>query len=135
MYAILAFIPILVVIVLMVVFNVPARRAIPCGWLIAGVLAVIFWKMSFGTLISQTVVGFLESLTVLLVIFGAVLIMNTLTEAGAMDSIKGMFCGITTDARVQAIIIGFLFGAFIEGAAGFGTPAALAGPLMASVPL
>lgn len=37
------------------------------------------------------------------------------------------------EARVQAVIIGFLFGSFIEGAAGFGTPAALAGPLMVSV--
>lgn len=74
-----------------------------------------------------------EPYVLLLVIFGAVLIMNTLSESGAMDSIKGMFCGITTDARVQAVLIGFLFGSFIEGAAGFGTPAALAGPLMVSV--
>ncbi len=133
MYAILAFIPIILVVLLMIVWNVPAKRAIPAGWLLSGLLALFFWKMSIGSLAKNTVVGFLESLTVLLVIFGAVLIMNTLTEAGAMDSIKGMFCGITTDARVQAIIIGFLFGAFIEGAAGFGTPAALAGPLMVSV--
>ena len=41
--------------------------------------------------------------------------------------------GISSDARIQAIIIGFIFGAFIEGAAGFGTPAALAAPLLISV--
>ncbi len=133
MYAILAFIPIVLVIVLMVPFNFPAGRAIPAAWLLCCGVAFIFWKMSFGNLIKQTVTGFLESFTVLLVIFGAVLIMNTLTESGAMDSIKGMFCDITTDARAQAVIIGFLFGGFIEGAAGFGTPAALAGPLMVSV--
>nr|MCR5108358.1 L-lactate permease [Lachnospiraceae bacterium] len=122
MYAILAFIPIAVVIFLMVLLNIPAKRAIPAGWLLSGIFALLVWKMSPENLIIQTVTGFLESLTVLIVIFGAVLIMNTLSEAGAMDSIKGMFCGITTDARVQAIIIGFLFGSFIEGAAGFGTP-------------
>ena len=133
MYAILAFVPIMLVIVLMVALNMPVRRAIPISWLFCCVIAFVFWKMSLGSLMKQTVIGFLESFTVLLVIFGAVLIMNTLSESGAMDSIKGMFCGITTDARVQAVIIGFLFGSFIEGAAGFGTPAALVGPLMASV--
>ena len=133
MYAILAFVPIMLVIVLMVALNMPVRRAIPISWLFCCVIAFVFWKMSFGSLMKQTVIGFLESFTVLIVIFGAVLIMNTLSESGAMDSIKGMFCGITTDARVQAVIIGFLFGSFIEGAAGFGTPAALVGPLMASI--
>ncbi len=133
MYAILAFIPIILVLILMVAFNCPAKKAIPGGWLLCCVLACFFWHMTVGYLVKQTVVGFLESLTVLLVIFGAVLIMNTLSESGAMDSIKGMFHGITADARVQAIIIGFLFSSFIEGAAGFGTPAALAGPLMVSV--
>ena len=133
MYAILAFIPIMLAIVLMVAVNVPARRAMPWAWLLCCAVAFVFWRMNPGSLVRQTAVGFLESLTVLLIIFGAVLIMNTLSESGAMDSIKGMFCGITTDARVQAVIIGFLFGSFIEGAAGFGTPAALAGPLMVSV--
>ncbi|MBR0080687.1 MAG: L-lactate permease [Synergistaceae bacterium] len=133
MYALLAFTPIILVIILMTVFNIQAKKAIPISWLLCCVIAFIFWRMSFGNLMKQTIIGFLESFTVLLVIFGAVLIMNTLSESGAMDSIKGMFRGVTTDARVQAVIIGFLFGAFIEGAAGFGTPAALAGPLMASV--
>ncbi len=133
MYAVLAFIPIILVIVLMVACNVQAKKAIPAAWLLSCLMAFFFWKMTFGSLMRYTLAGFLESLTVLLVIFGAVLIMNTLTESGAMDSIKGMFCGISGDARVQAIIIGFLFGAFIEGAAGFGTPATLAGPLMVSV--
>lgn len=133
MYALIAFIPIVLVIVLMTAVNIPARRAIPGAWLLCCAFALIFWKMSIGGLAKQTLTGFLESLTVLLVVFGAVLIMNTLSESGAMDSIKGMFRGITTDARVQAVLIAFLFGSFIEGAAGFGTPAALAGPLMVSV--
>ena len=133
MYAVLAVIPIAVVIVLMVALNVPAKKAIPAGWIVCCIIAFIFWKMDVVNLLKETATGMLESFTVLLVIFGAVLIMNTLTESGAMDTIKGMFYGITADARVQGVIIGLLFGAFIEGAAGFGTPAALAGPLMASV--
>ncbi len=133
MYAILAFVPIILVVILMVAFNIQAKKAIPTGWLLSCIMAFFFWKMNVGNLLKHTAAGFLESLTVLLVIFGAVLIMNTLSESGAMDSIKGMFRGISKDARVLAVIIGFLFAAFIEGAAGFGTPAALAAPLMVSV--
>jgi len=51
-------------------------------------------------------------------------------QSGAMASINNGFMKITKDRRIQAIIIGWMFGAFIEGAAGFGTPAAICGPLL-----
>jgi len=133
MYALLAFCPLIFVIIAMVGAGSPAKRAITGAWFLAALIAFFGWDMSVGNLFKQTTIGFLESITVLLIIFGAVLIMNTITESGGMDTIKGMFHGISPDARIQAILIGFLFGAFIEGAAGFGTPAALAGPLMVCV--
>ena len=138
MYAIIAFIPIIVTIVLMVAFNWPAKRALPLAWLLACILGIAVWKMPVASLdgtsaIGQTITGFLSAFEVLVIIFGAILIMNTLSQSGAMAAINGMFRGITPDARLQAIIIGFIFGAFIEGAAGFGTPAALAAPLLISV--
>ena len=138
MYAIIAFIPIIVTIVLMVAFNWPAKRALPLAWLIACVIGIAVWKMpivsSDGTsAVGQTIMGFLSAFETLVIIFGAILIMNTLSQSGAMGAINGMFRSITPDARLQAIIIGFIFGAFIEGAAGFGTPAALAAPLLISV--
>ena len=133
MYAILAFIPIIVTVVLMVAFNWPAKRALPLAWVLAAIIGVAVWKMSIGAVALQTVIGFLEAFAVLVIIFGAILIMNTLSSSGAMAAINGMFTGISPDARIQAIIIGFIFGAFIEGAAGFGTPAALAAPLLISV--
>ncbi len=133
MYAIIAFIPIIVVVVLMVAFNWPAKRALPLAWVLAFIIGVAVWKMSIGAAVKQTVIGFLEAFAVLVIIFGALLIMNTLSSSGAMAAINGMFKGISPDARIQAVIIGFIFGAFIEGAAGFGTPAALAAPLLISV--
>ena len=133
MYAIIAFIPIIVTVVLMVAFNWPAKRALPLAWILALIFGVALWKMSVSHAIAYTLTGFLSAFEVLVIIFGAILIMNTLKRSGAMDSINRMFNGITPDARLQAIIIGFIFGAFIEGAAGFGTPAALAGPLLISV--
>ena len=133
MYAIIAFIPIIVTVVLMVAFNWPAKRALPLAWLLALIFGVTLWHMKVVNAIAFTITGFLSAFEVLVIIFGAILIMNTLKRSGAMDSINRMFNGITPDARLQAIIIGFIFGAFIEGAAGFGTPAALAAPLMISV--
>lgn len=138
MYAIIAFIPIIVTIVLMVAFNWPAKRALPLAWLLACVLGIIVWKMPVASLdgtsaVGQTITGFLSAFETLVIIFGAILIMNTLSQSGAMAAINGMFKGITPDARLQAVIIGFIFGAFVEGAAGFGTPAALAAPLLISV--
>ena len=117
----------------MVAFNWPAKRALPLAWILALIFGVALWKMSIVHAIGYTITGFLSAFEVLVIIFGAILIMNTLKRSGAMDSINRMFTGITPDARLQAIIIGFVFGAFIEGAAGFGTPAALAAPLMISV--
>ncbi|RYA82904.1 L-lactate permease, partial [Enterobacter cloacae complex sp. 4DZ1-17B1] len=66
-------------------------------------------------------------------IFGAILLLNTLTKSGAMDTIRSGFLGITRDRRVQVIIIAWLFAAFIEGAAGFGTPAAIGAPLLVAL--
>jgi lactate permease len=68
--------------------------------------------------------------TLLYIIFGAILLLNTLRESGGLAAIRKGFTDITPDRRVQVIIIAWLFGAFIEGSAGFGTPAAVAVPLL-----
>lgn len=133
MLALIAFIPIIVVIVLMTAFNWPAKRALPVAWALTFIIAIAMWKLTIPHALGLTLTGFLGGFETVVIIFGAILIMNTLSRSGAMSAINGMFTNITPDIRIQAIIIGFLFGAFIEGAAGFGTPAALAAPLMISV--
>lgn len=133
MYALIAFIPIIVTVVLMVAFNWPAKWALPLAWILACVIAFAVWKMNIHDMAAYTITGFLSAFETLVIIFGAILIMNTLKRSGAMSAINGMFKGVTKDARILAIIIGWVFGAFIEGAAGFGTPAALAAPLLISV--
>lgn len=133
MYALIAFIPIIFTVVVMAGFNWPAKRALPLAWLITAVLSLAVWKMDMLTVGAYTVSGFLNSLDTLAVIFGAILIMNTLKHSGAMKVINNMFTTISDDTRIQAVIIGFMFGAFIEGAAGYGTPAALAAPLLISL--
>lgn len=133
MQALLASLPILLVIILMAGFNMPAKRVMPMGWALAVVLAALVWGMPMQWLAGATVSGALDAINILIIVFGAILLMNTLKHSGAIRAIKGSFYNISPDRRVQAIIIAGLFGFFIEGAAGFGTPAALAGPLLVSL--
>lgn len=133
MYAIIAAIPILSVIILMIIFNWSAKRAIPIAWALAALIAFFVWKMGFKNVTAYTVSGFFNALETLLILVGAVLIMNVMKHSGAMYAINRMFHGITKDARIQVLIVGFGFAGFLEGAAGLGTPAALAAPLLISV--
>lgn len=130
MYALMAFLPILLCIILMAAFNWPAKRALPLSWVVSAAIALTIWQMDFQHVIGYSVFGLFKAFDVLIIIFGAILILNTLKISGAMSTINNGFMNISTDRRVQAIIIGFMFGAFIEGAAGFGTPAAIAAPLL-----
>ncbi|OPL08517.1 MAG: lactate permease [delta proteobacterium ML8_F1] len=130
MYALIAFLPILTTIVLMIGMNWGAKRALPISWGVAALVALFFWKMDFGSVIGFSVFGMFKALDVLIIIFGAILILNTLKQSGAMATINNGFSDITKDKRIQVLIIAWMFEAFIEGAAGFGTPAALAGPLL-----
>ena len=133
MFALLAFLLILLCVIVMAVFNRPAKYALPGTWLLACIFGFFFWKMDLMTIVAYSLSGLLNSLDVLIIIFGAILVMNTLKRPGGMLSINNGFKMVSRDARIQAIIIGWMFVSFIEGAAGFGTPAALAGPLLVSL--
>ncbi len=128
-----AFLPILVALILMVGFRWPATRAMPVAWLVAALTAIFVWQMDVIVVIASTLQGFGSAVTVLLIVFGALLILYTLSESGGMETINHGFHGISTDRRVQVIIIALIFEAFLEGAAGFGTPAAIAAPLLLSL--
>ncbi len=130
MTELIATIPIILTIILTVGLNMAAKKVLPISWLSIVIIGLSWWGMDCRHIAAYTVVGFLSSLDVLFVIFGAILLMNTLNAAGAMKRIEGMFNTISEDARIQLVIIGFAFSAFIEGAAGFGTPAALCAPLL-----
>ncbi len=71
--------------------------------------------------------------SILWIIFGAILLLNTLKHSGAITAIRGGFSNISPDRRVQVVIVAWLFGCFIEGASGFGTPAAVAAPLLVAL--
>ncbi|MFO8031384.1 MAG: L-lactate permease [Desulfohalobiaceae bacterium] len=128
--AVLAFLPILLALVLMVGMRWPATRAMPAAWLLAALIGVIVWSLPAGYIAALSLQGVMTAIGILIIVFGAILILMTLQQSGGMETIQSGMQGISPDMRVQAIIIGYLFAAFVEGAAGFGTPAALAAPLL-----
>lgn len=129
-YSLLALAPILVVGVLLAVFRWPAKYAMPVGYLVAVTVAWLSWDMAPTTVAAASVEGLFIAGTLLYIIFGALLLLSTVIVSGAMETIKSGFNRISPDRRIQAIIIGWLFGSFIEGASGFGTPAAVVAPLL-----
>lgn len=128
--ALLAIIPILVALILMVGMRWPATRAMPVAWLACAICAILGWNMDIMRVIALSIQGVIIAIGVLIIVFGAILILYTLEKSGGMETIQYGMQNVSRDRRVQAIIIGFMFAAFIEGAAGFGTPAALAAPLL-----
>ncbi|MBQ7098704.1 MAG: L-lactate permease [Oscillospiraceae bacterium] len=133
MLALIAFLPILATLVLMMVFNWPAKWSLMVSWVMAFVFGVLFFDVDLGALAAGSGYGMLSAIEVIIIITGAILVMNTLKASGATAAINRGFMNICPDKRVQACIIGFSFCSFIEAAAGFGTPAALAGPLLVSL--
>jgi len=130
MLATAALLPIATVAVFLVGLRWPASRAMPLCYIVAVLLALFLWKVPFTTVAAASVNGFIVALTLLYIIFGALLLLNTLQRSGGLGVIRAGFTSITPDRRIQVIIIAWLFGAFIEGVAGFGTPAAVAVPLL-----
>ena len=128
--ALIAALPIALALVLMVGFRWPATKAMPLAWLVTAVAGVAVWSLPVGYVAALSIQGIITAIGILIIVFGAILILHTLRDSGGMETIQSGMQAISPDMRVQAIIIGYLFAAFIEGAAGFGTPAALAAPLL-----
>lgn len=128
--ALVATIPILVVCILLVVLRWPASRAMFVTYLLILPIAYFAWGMSGAHLAAASVRGVVITIDILLIIFGAILMLELLKVSGAIVSIRKGFTKINPDRRVQVVIIAWTFGAFIEGVAGFGTPAAVAGPIL-----
>lgn len=114
----------------LVIMRMSALKGMALSSIIVILLGLTAWGMEGKIVMASTLQGAHKALTILLILFGAIALLNTLTHTGAVDRINQGFQSISGDMRVQVIIVGFLFGSLIEGAAGFGTPAAVVGPLM-----
>ncbi|MGF1541029.1 MAG: L-lactate permease [Pleurocapsa sp.] len=133
LYFLLAIAPIVTVCLLLVVARQPAKQAMTIAYLVTLAIAGIVWQVPFAQLAAATIQGLIMAIEIVYIVFGAILLLNTLKESGAIATIRRGLLGISPDRRIQAIIIVWLFGGFLEGASGFGTPAAVCGPLLVAL--
>jgi lactate permease len=127
----LAALPVLVLFWVLVPMHRPAPLAGFAGAVTAVLVAWLVYHMS----LAQAGMAFLYGvgfglLPVGWTIFNAMLLYNVTVETGQFAIIRRSVAGLSSDARIQAILIAFAFGAFLEGAAGGGTPVAICGAIM-----
>ena len=131
--ALLACIPLITIFILMVSLRWPAVKAMPVALGVTLFLVLFVWNTPVNWVLASAINGIVIMLKIILIVFGALTLLFTLKENGALEVINNGFSKISPDRRVQTIIIAWLFGSFIEGAAGFGVPAALVAPLLLSL--
>ncbi len=129
----LALVPIGIVALFLVALRWPAARAMPLCYIAVVCLALAVWQTPATKILAASVNGLVIAATVLFIVFGAILLLQTLRESGGLRAMRSGFESLSPDRRVQAIVVAWLFGSFIEGAAGFGTPAAVCVPLLAGL--
>lgn len=125
--------PVLAVFVLLVILRMPATKAMPLSFIATAVSAFFIWQVPLIQIIASVLEGWVIALTIVWIVFGAILLLNTLQFSGAIAVLRTGFTQITPDRRIQVVIIGWLFVSFLEGAAGFGTPAAIVAPLLVAL--
>ena len=129
----IAFLPILAAAIFLTGFRWSAKRSMPLVLLITIILTFFVWQMNLLEIFASIIQGLFITFDILWIIFGAILLLSTLKYSGAVATIRQSFIRISPDRRVQVIIICWLFGSFLEGSAGFGTPAAIAAPLLVAL--
>ncbi|GAA0667118.1 L-lactate permease [Rheinheimera tangshanensis] len=125
-----ALFPLLSVLTFLVLLRWPARQAMPLCLLGTAILSAFVWSVSLLQIAAAIAEGLVIAATVLWVVFGALLLLNLLENNGSFLLIRRGFAAISGDHRIQLLFVGWLLVAFLEGAAGFGTPAAIAAPLL-----
>lgn len=133
LYTIFALLPILSIFLLLVIAKQPASIAMPIVYGITAISAGVVWQVSPEILAATSLRGVVIALEILYILFGAMLLLNIISQAGALSVIRNSLLGISPDRRVQVVIVAWLFGSFIEGAAGFGTPAVICVPLLVAI--
>ncbi|MBR4945005.1 MAG: L-lactate permease, partial [Peptococcaceae bacterium] len=130
MTALLAISPILLVLIGMTILKKPAMMVAPVAMVYTWVVSMVFFGAGADLVIAQTKSGIMEGLKIILLIFSAFTILKVMTKTGAIEKVKAVLADITDDRRAQLIIIAVMFAIFLEGAAGAGSPAAIAAPFL-----
>jgi lactate permease len=132
--AAVALVPILVLFLMLGVWRKPTWMAALAALAVAFVLALVAYRMPVVLAVMATLNGVAYGIfPIAWIVFAAIMLYRLAVETGKFEIIKDSVGGLTNDRRLQALFIAFSFGAFIEGAAGFGAPVAISGAMLAGL--
>lgn len=132
----LAMLPIIWLITALSGLKMAGHKACVLALLLTMVLAAGYWKLNAACTITAALEGVLNALwPICLVIVAALFTYNMTLKTGAMEQIKKMLAGVSADQRVLALMIGWGFGNFMEGMAGFGTAVAIPASMLVGIGL
>ena len=132
--AIAAAIPIVVLFVMLGVLRKPAWMSAAAALVSALLVSLLVYGMPVGLALISTIYGAAFGLfPIAWIVFASIMLYRLAVDTGKFEIIKDSIGGLTTDRRLQAMFIAFSFGAFIEGAAGFGAPVAVSGAMLAGL--
>jgi lactate permease len=124
--AFVAAIPIFVLFILLLSRKVAGHIATLYTLVIGLIIAATWFTMPVGLALTSGLYGFLNGLFPIgWIVLNAVLLYNVSVKTGSFEVVRDSIESVTTDRRLQALLIGFCFGTFLEGAAGFGAPVAI----------
>lgn len=127
---ILAASPIILVIIGIMGLKKPAMKVAPVALVYTIIISMIFFETGTDIVVSQVWKGIVEGLKIMGLLFSSFVILDMMIGTKAIDQIKYILSGISRDRRVLLIIVGLLIPIFLEGAAGAGSPAAIAAPFL-----
>lgn len=126
----LAATPLLLVVALMLGRGWGSTRAGPAGWLAAALIAAAAFGAGPELLAVSQLRGLMLSLWVLYIVWAALLLYHVADEAGAMADAGAALARVTADPLLRLLVLGWAFASFLQGATGFGVPAAVVAPLL-----
>jgi lactate permease len=132
--AVVAAVPILVLFLMLGVIRKPAWMSALSALASALVVALVVYGMPVNLALISMIYGAAFGLfPIAWIVFAAIMLYRLAVDTGKFEIIKDSVGGLTNDRRLQAMFIAFSFGAFIEGAAGFGAPVAISGAMLAGL--
>ena len=129
-----SYLPLILLITLMVKKNpMPSSKALPLSALVAYIVVLLVFKQDARLVNANVISGALLALTPLSIIAGAIFLFKCMEITGALAILRKALDGVSANPVAQLMIVGWAFMFLIEGASGFGTPAAIAAPILYSL--
>lgn len=130
---ILAFLPLAFLLFMMIVRRWGAAQAGPVAWILAVLVAVVAFHMSLNGVALHSVKGTWSALTILYVVWPAILIYEVTREADAFDPFRRGITRLLPHPLLQVLAFGWAFASFLQGITGFGVPIAVCAPLLVGI--